>query len=78
MGLRRKIRMTEKTEKTVWELFDLFSTEKRNYGCEDKTIDNYEKSLKRFLNACLCEQDWFYQRDYKRDDYGLYRRAQGG
>lgn len=55
MGVRRKIVKRESKEVTVKEVFALFRAEKKMLGRAEKTLVNYEESLKRFLQELQWE-----------------------
>lgn len=48
MGVSKRIKRKSYTDFTVEEVFELFRTEKIAYGVSEKTIENYNESLKRF------------------------------
>ena len=51
MGVTRVIRKKSSDERTVWEAFKEFQIEKKILGIEEKTIQNYEQSIKRFMTG---------------------------
>lgn len=51
MGVTRVIRKKSNDERTVWEAFKEFQIEKKILGIEEKTIQNYEQSIKRFMTG---------------------------
>ena len=51
MGVTRVIRKKSSDERTVWEAFKEFQIEKKILGIEEKTIENYEQSIKRFMTG---------------------------
>ena len=51
MGVTRVIRKKNNDERTVWEAFKEFQIEKKILGIEEKTIQNYEQSIKRFMTG---------------------------
>ena len=66
MAVKRKIVKKEKEEITVLEVFELFRVEKKVLGVSDKTIGNYEDSLKRFLQ--IMEMDNFKVCELEKED----------
>lgn len=48
MGVSKRMKRKNYADFTIWEVFDLFKTEKLAYGMTEKTINNYYESLKRF------------------------------
>ena len=55
MGAKRRIHKKETDEVMVKEVFEIFRIEKRTLGIAEKTIKNYEESLKRFLQILECD-----------------------
>jgi len=66
MSVKRRIVRKEKEEITVLEVFEMFCIEKKSTGRSEKTIRNYEESLKRFLQIMQCEN--FKIGELERDD----------
>ena len=50
MGAKRII-VKKKNEMMLSELFDRFRVEKKSMGISEKTITNYQESVKRFLEV---------------------------
>ena len=54
MGVCKKIKRRADQERNVWELFRMFKNEKKILGLSESTLQNYEDSLKRFMDYMEC------------------------
>lgn len=54
MGVCKKIKRRADQERNVWELFRMYKNEKKILGLSESTLQNYEDSLKRFMDYMEC------------------------
>ena len=67
MGVCKKIKRRADQERNVWELFRMFKNEKKILGLSESTLQNYEDSLKRFMDYMECTDAPIQEIDY--DDF---------
>lgn len=53
MGVCKKIKRRADQERNVWELFRMYKNEKKILGLSESTLQNYEDSLKRFMDFSI-------------------------
>lgn len=64
MGVCKKIKRRADQERNVWELFRMFKNEKKILGLSKSTLQNYEDSLKRFMDYMECTDAPIQEIDY--------------
>ena len=64
MGVCKKIKRRADQERNVWELFRMFKNEKKILGLSESTLQNYEDSLKRFMDYMECTDAPIQEIDY--------------
>ena len=64
MGVCKKIKRRADQERNVWELFRMYKNEKKILGLSESTLQNYEDSLKRFMDYMECTDAPIQEIDY--------------